>query len=385
MIWIIVAGLAIILGGILISTVTPAILPPQGSAEARQVDELFRFMLAIGGAIFLLVQGMLVYSVIRFRAKPGDRADGPPMHGNATLELVWTVIPAIIVLILTIYSLQVWTATRSVKLNEIQIGAVGARFAWTFNYDVPREALPSDVVFEELDQAVQDDFNDDGKVVFSSPQLHTWVNQPVNIVLDTQDVLHSFWIPGMRIKQDLLTGRTTNIRFTPVEAGVYRIVCAELCGSGHGNMAGQVGADGELLGAWLIVHPDEETYLREFFDPQVRAKIFPPEDPAERGRLILSGGSYPCAACHVLTDLGWAGNVGPSLNGIANRTQRLEATGLPSMEEYIHNSIRHPGDYLVPGYGNLMPQFNANAGEANYMPDEDLDAIVAYLLTQTGN
>jgi hypothetical protein len=166
-----------------------------------------------------------------------------------------------------------------------------------------------------------------------------------------------------------------------VEAGVYRIVCAELCGSGHGNMAGTVSERGELQGAWLVVHPDEETYLREFYDPNSMTILFPPDDPVELGRNILASGRYPCATCHVLSDLGWAGNIGPSLNGIGNRAP----TRVPGEDggTYLANSIRHPGQYLVPGYGNLMPQFNPAPEQPNYMPDDDLFAIVSYMLSLT--
>ncbi|MBK8027772.1 MAG: hypothetical protein IPK19_41930 [Chloroflexi bacterium] len=103
-IWIIAGALGIIFGGLLIGTLAPLVLPVQASAESQQVDSLFRFMLVIGGAIFLLVIGALVYSIIAYRAKPGDRSDGPPIHGNSTLEIVWTLIPAVIVIILTIHS-----------------------------------------------------------------------------------------------------------------------------------------------------------------------------------------------------------------------------------------------------------------------------------------
>jgi cytochrome c oxidase subunit 2 len=385
MVWIIVAGLALILGGLVIATITPSIFPVQGSAESQQIDALFRFMLAVGGSIFLLVQGVLVYSIIKFRAKPGERGDGPPMHGNATLEIVWTVIPAIIVFIIVVYSVRVWDVTRSVKPNEQTVHSVGARYAWSFAYDIERDALPADIAFDTLDPAVQEDFNEDGQVTFTSSQLHTWVNQPVSVNMEAQDVNHAFWIPGMRVKQDVLVGRVTNVRFTPIEAGVYRIVCAELCGSGHGNMAGEVAADGSLVGAWMIVHPDEATFMREFFEPERNTVLFPPEDPVLRGRQILASGKYPCATCHILTDLGWAGAIGPSMDGLASRTQRLAASGHPDMASYIHASIRHPGEYLVPGYNNLMPQFNDDPSESNYMPEDELDAIVAYLLTQTGN
>src|SRR5690606_1546579 len=113
LIWIIVAGLAIIFGGLLISTLAPALLPTVGSAEAQQIDGLFQFMLAIAGMVFLLVQGAIAFSVIRFRAKKDDIADGPPIHGNTTLEFVWTLIPAIIVVVITLYAFSVFTSIRA--------------------------------------------------------------------------------------------------------------------------------------------------------------------------------------------------------------------------------------------------------------------------------
>jgi cytochrome c oxidase subunit 2 len=377
-IWVVAAGLAIIFGGLLIGSFAPALLPPQASAESRQIDELFRFMLVIGGSIFLLVEGMLIYSVIRFRAKPGDTEDGAPIHGNTTLEFVWTIIPAIIVTVIAIYSVSVWNSTHSIKPNEQTVGAVGARYAWTFNYTLDERSLPAGVTLDQLEPDIRAAV-ENGGLTLSSTQLHTWVNQPVAVRMNTQDVNHAFWIPGMRVKQDLLAGRTTEIRFTPIEPGVYRIVCAELCGSGHGNMAGSVDVNGNLVGAWLIVHESEDAYLSEFFEPLARAALFPPEDPVERGRMILASGVYPCASCHIVDDLGWNGAVGPNLNNIGNRAATRVAG--ETAEEYLRISIRMPGAYLVPGYNNLMPQFNAEPGQPNYMSDDDLDAIIAYLLT----
>ncbi len=379
-IWIVVAGLGMIFGGILIATITPSIFPQQASAEAVQVDNLFRFMLAVGGAIFLLVVGVLVFVIVRFRARPGDLADGPPIHGNTTLEMVWTIIPAIIVLVLTVYSYQVWVSIRTLQPIHNSVAAVGQRFAWAFNYVITPEDLPASVTLDQLEEPIRAAVTSEAGMNFSSAQLHTWMGQQMQVSLRTEDVNHAFWIPAMRIKQDLLAGRETSISFTPIEAGTYRIICAELCGSGHGNMAGTVGFNDDLQGAWLIVHPDEATYLREFYEPEAAKVLFPPEDPALRGRQILVGAAYPCATCHVLDDLGWVGNIGPNLNNIGVRAA-TRVSGLTA-DQYLRNSIRHPGDYLVPGYSNLMPQFNAVAGEANYMPDTDLDAIVAYLLTQ---
>ncbi|MBK8027771.1 MAG: cytochrome c [Chloroflexi bacterium] len=141
------------------------------------------------------------------------------------------------------------------------------------------------------------------------------------------------------------------------------------------------GGEVELRGAWLVVHPDEQTYLEEFYDVEAVKVLFPPEDPVERGRQLLESGAYPCATCHALTDMNWVGNIGPNLNNIGTRANTRVA-GQTALE-YLHTSIRNPGVYLVPGYGNLMPQFNDEPSEPNYMPEEDLNAIIEFLLTQT--
>lgn len=371
-IWIVAAFLLLILGGLLIAELTPLIIPPQASAEAQQVDALFKFMLAIGGSIFLLVQGVLLYAIINFRRKGDDHGDGAPIHGNATLEFVWTLIPTLIVLAITVYSYQVWVDNTAVKPNEQTIQVVGQRFAWTFSYDVTVNDLPEDVLVSDLEQNIQNSL-DQQTLRVNSNELHTFVGQPLRMEMVTMDSQHAFWIPAMRVKQDLLPGRTTEVRFTPIEPGRFRVVCAELCGSGHGDMYG-----------WIIVHPDEATYL-SWFDDEVNRVIFPPEDPVERGRQVLASGAYPCAGCHILDDLGWQGVTGPNLNGIGDRaaTVRAAATG-ESPEEYLDRSIYFPADYLVPGFGNLMPQFQPNDPAApNYMPVDDHIAIVAYLCTQT--
>jgi cytochrome c oxidase subunit 2 len=380
LVWIVAGGLAIILGGLVLASFTPSIFPTEGSVQAQQVDTLFRFMLFIGGAIFLLVNGVLLFSIIRFRAKKGDMSDGPPIQGNTTLEFVWTVIPAIIVFVLTIYSFQVWTSITAPQENEQVVNVVGQRFAWSFNYDITDDNLPEGLTLDQLPEQTQEVYTNGDVVSFSSSQLHTWVGQPVHVLLNAQDVNHAFWIPGMRIKQDLLPGRQTDIRFTPVEAGVYRIVCAELCGSGHGAMAGTVGDDDSLQGAWLIVHPDEQTFLREFYNPEAQRVLFPPEDPVELGRQILASGQYPCAACHALSSLNWTGAQAPNLDGIGVRAgTRISGT---SAEQYLHDSLRNPTHYVVPGFQPIMPAFSDDPNSPTYMPEETLQAIIAFLLTQ---
>lgn len=358
-------------GGYLIAQLTPLAFPDQASAESRQIDELFKLLLGIGGAIFLLVQGALLYSVIRFRRRKGDDGDGATVHGNVTLELIWTAVPSVIVLGLVLYSYQVWVDIQEPKEDEQVVHVQGKRFAWTFQYDDPR--------LDQIEAEGED-------VRINANTLHTYAGQPVKLVMETQDVIHSFWVPEMRLKQDLLPGRTTEVRFTPVAPEDkassdfplrYRVVCTELCGSGHGNMW-----------AYIYVHEDEESYM-EFIDQEVDRLLNPPEDPAIRGMNILANGPYGCNSCHALEDeregitIDWDGVTGPSLEGIAERA--AERVSGQTAEEYLYASIYDTDDYLVPGYQNLMNPFQfENPDEAYYMPKEDAKAIIAYLCTVSG-
>ncbi|MFW5692225.1 MAG: cytochrome c oxidase subunit II [Chloroflexota bacterium] len=369
---IVVLTVLLAIGGFLIAQLTPVIFPDQASAESQQIDELFKVLLGIGGSIFLLVQGALLYSVIRFRKRKGDESDGPTIHGNVTLELIWTAIPSIIVLGLVIYSYQVWTDINEPKDDELIVYAEGVRFAWTFQYDDPR-----------LEQLAEAQGEEAEPVRVNSNVLHTYIGQPVRMVMETQDVIHSFWVPEMRIKQDLLPGRTTEVRFTPIAVEdktsddyplQYRVVCTELCGSGHGNMW-----------AFIYVHENEESYM-EFIDQEVERILNPPEDPVIRGMNVLANGPYGCSSCHVLEDerdgitIDWEGITGPALSGIADRAP-TRVSG-QTAEEYLYISLYDTDSYLVPGYGNLMNPFQFDdPGAPHYMPIEDGKAIVAYLCT----
>ncbi len=353
LLYVVIAGLVILIVSLVVAVwATPRVFPQQASAEAQRVDGLFQVLLFIGGAVFFLVEGLLLYSVIRFRRKPGDEGDGIPVHGNKMLEWVWTAIPAITVAFLSIISYNVWTQNQAVRENEnivnglpVEIVVTGARFNWSFTYNTALETP------------------DGEPIVLRSNVLHVYQGQNVHLQIESNDVNHAFWVPALRLKQDALPGYTTDLRFEPILPGEYPIVCAELCGVGHGNMR-----------SLLIVHPDEETYLSAFFDPAVDFILNPPDDPALLGASIIQ--TYACQGCHTLDTLGWTGTTGPILNGIGDRAG-TQVAGYTA-EEYIVESIRLPQSFLVTGYGPVMPQFTHEQ-----MDSEQLQAVVAYLCTQT--
>ncbi len=352
------------------TTFIPDIFPPQASAESKSVDELFFILMIVGGIVFFLIQGMLLISVIAFRARGGDESDGPTYHGNMVLEIVWTVIPALVVVFLAVISFNVWSQNSAPKANvnmvngaSIPINVIGARYAWTHTYETGRLTPNGDPI-----------------IINSGANLHTYIGQNVDLTLQTQDVIHSYWVPAMRVKQDLLPGdprqggRPTELRFTPVRIeGVeypaeYPIVCAELCGDGHGRMRGLV-----------IVYEDEAQFLEQFFEPAIHAILNPPADPVLRGEVEIQ--NYICNSCHVLDSLGWTGLTGPPLNGIADRAG--ERVPGQSAEEYIANSIWNSGAFRVPGYDQQMAAFGPDVVDPlNVMTPEQLYSIVAYLCTQ---
>lgn len=238
------------------------LLPEAVSEEAPLVDGLFNMMMTIATGLFLIVQCVLIYSLFKFRKRPNDPTDGPPIHGNVPLEILWTAIPAVIILIVGVYSFEVYNsmggldpmaahgtmahhskmpgAAIAATLNDetnsptnnnqlalgvgaspgeqgenpdLIINVTGLQFAWLFNYP---------------------------ETNITAGELHVPIGREVKLNISANDVIHSFWVPQFRLKQDAIPGRETQLRFTPKIPGTYPVICAELCGSYHGAMKTQV-------------------------------------------------------------------------------------------------------------------------------------------------
>ncbi|MEM9154632.1 MAG: cytochrome c oxidase subunit II [Cyanobacteria bacterium P01_F01_bin.33] len=236
------------------------LLPAQASTEAPMIDDLFNAMMVAVTAVFLLVQGAIVYSVIRYRKRKDDNADGPHIEGNVLLEMVWTVIPAVIVLWLAIYSYDVYELTGKKEVMAHVQGHDSMVAMASHTHSVSSNS--SDVMLAQIETLSEDDplvvevagmqyawiftYPDSGVV---TGELHVPVDRKVRLDLSANDVLHAFWLPQFRIKQDTIPGRRTELSFTPTTPGTYPVICAELCGPYHGVMKTQ-----------LIVHePDDYT------------------------------------------------------------------------------------------------------------------------------
>ncbi len=218
LIYTLVAGLVAIAIGVVLSYVIHW-FPVQASTQARNTDRLYHVLVDASIPIFVLVVGVILYCVWQFRMKPGEELkDGPPIHGNTRLEVVWTTIPAVILLALVSYSFVVLHDNEKKPAREINVGVTGEQFEWSFQY-------PPSVT---------------GGKPIESNQLYLPEGESTKFNMRSKDVIHALWIPAFRLQEDVVPGITTNYRVTPTRLGSYPIVCNLLCGLGHSLMRSRV-------------------------------------------------------------------------------------------------------------------------------------------------
>jgi cytochrome c oxidase subunit 2 len=330
------------------------LLPTQASSRSVIVDQLFRFMMGIAAVIFLLVEGALLFAVIRFRRREGDEREGAPIHGNNTLEMVWTLIPAILVAVISMYSYRVLTQIEEPGRDPIVVEVIGRQFSWEFRY--PQAGI-------------------------SSQELHLPVNRTVSFQISSMDVIHSFWVPAFRVKRDATPGQISEMIVTPTVIGHYSARCAELCGPGHAAMVADVYVESQDdFDTWLqeqagLISAPQPADVPEVTDvPEGEASPTAPEQAAELGRALFL--QFGCGACHILPDAGAVGIVGPTLEGIG-ATAAVRQTGVEA-RDYLLQSIKSPDSYVMDGYpASVMP---GDYGES--MSVTDIENLVEYLLSQ---
>src|SRR3954447_8441762 len=210
----VVASILGVIAGLLIHW-----FPPASSTQADKIDTLWDVLIVASVPFFVLVTTVIGFSVLNFRMRPGEEdLDGPPIHGNTRLEVIWTAIPATIIVGLVVYAYVVLrdiekTPALAAGQKERVVKVFGEQFAWTFEYN-------------------------EGGRRFKSAQLYLPANESVKFQVQSKDVIHDFWVPDFRMKIDAVPGITTSYRVTPKASaiGAHQIVCAELCGLGHAFM-----------------------------------------------------------------------------------------------------------------------------------------------------
>jgi cytochrome c oxidase subunit 2 len=204
-------------------------LPDQASKEGERIDFVFWFVTSICIAIFSVVASFSLYSLVKFRAKPDDDSDGPPIHGHTGIEVVWTVIPLVLVLMMIVVSSVALAMNDREPKNAMRVEILGQQFAWIVAYPPKGAAEDTDgFICFNRDSGGQVD-----KRCKSSSTLRLPLDRSARLHLTARDVIHSFWVPQFRQKQDAVPGLSTEITVTPTKLGNFPFICTELCGLGH--------------------------------------------------------------------------------------------------------------------------------------------------------
>ncbi len=301
-------------------------LPEQASKERERIDFVFWFTTAICIAIFALVAAVMLYAVVKFRARPDDDSDGRPIHGHTGLEIAWTAVPAVLVTGIAIVSTVALAQNDRSSGTPMSIEVTARQFAWSFKY---------------LDE--QD---------LTSTTLRLPVDQPVKLTLKASDVIHSFWVKEFGQKQDAVPGIVTTLRITPTKVGRFSVICTELCGLGHAFMRSK---------AVVMERAQYEQWISE----QRQALN---GSPGQAGKAVFAQNS--CGGCHTFTPAGSKSEVGPNLDRLA---AQAKGPGQP-LEQFVRESIVKPDAYVERGFSaDLMPE------TYDQLPKDQLDALVQYL------
>ncbi|MBM5815021.1 MAG: cytochrome c oxidase subunit II [Cyanobacteria bacterium K_Offshore_surface_m2_239] len=247
-------GMALVLAGLWLGQ-NVSLLPVDASVNAPVYDELFKVLFSIGSILFIGILGLLLFSLVRFRRREGDHSDGAPIEGNLPLEIVWTAIPAVVVLFIGIYSYDIYDRMGGMTpLNDhsAMVHAASMEASATMQVanaatsEEPRvwggigvrsdkDILPVDLTALQFAFI----FHYPGANI-TSGELHVPAHRSVELRMKANDVIHAFWVPQFRLKQDIIPGQQTILTFTATRPGTYPIVCAELCGPYHGGMRSSV-------------------------------------------------------------------------------------------------------------------------------------------------
>jgi cytochrome c oxidase subunit II len=321
--------------------------PPAASTQADGIDTLWDVLIIASVPIFVLVTVIVAFSIINFRMRPGEEGiDGPPIHGNTRLEVIWTALPAILIVGLVTFA---YITLRDIEEapaagRERVVKVFGEQFAWTFEYN-------------------------EGGRRFRSAQLYLPAGESVKFEVRSKDVIHDFWVPDFRMKIDAVPGITTSYRVTPKSSaiGPHDIVCAELCGLGHAFMRQT---------AHVMTKDGFTAWVRRASAPAGGGQAGGGQaggGQVDAKQLFTAGkdatGATPCGACHTLAEASTTGTTGPDLDKV------LKGKAAP----FIKQSILKPDAEIAPGYNpGIMPP---NYGDT--LTPAEVDALVKFLSEAT--
>ncbi len=302
-------------------------MPKGASTVAGEVDTLYYFIYWLSIVLFVAIVGAMTYFVIRYKRKHETEIPHGPHH-NTTLEVTWTLIPLILVMVIFVWGFKGYMRLAVAPGDAMTINVTAQQWQWSFQY-ANGVTNADDERKEKMPTAENKDL----------PIVRVPVGRPVKLVIRALDVLHSFWIPEFRVKHDVVPGQYSTIWFEATEPGDYRAFCTEYCGLDHSMMMALVQAmPAEEFDAWLAK-------TRTIVDGQ--------QSPADVGRRVF-GGKGACAGCHSTTGAPMAG---PTFKGVFGRKESLTDNSTIDVDEnYIRESILKPREKVVKGFAPVMPE-----------------------------
>jgi cytochrome c oxidase subunit 2 len=298
------------------------LFPKQASTLAGPVDALYFFLIAVTAFFSILIAAGIIVFAVKFRRRHPDEV-GHPIHGSLILELTWTLIPLAIAMLIFVWGAGLYFKIAYPPADATEVYVVGKRWMWKAQHIGGQKEIN---------------------------ELHVPVGQAVKLILGSEDVIHSFYIPEFRVKMDAVPGRSTMMWFQATTAGEYHLFCAEYCGMSHSRMIGKI----------VVMEPsDFEIWL---------AGGRPTGTMAEEGEKLFT--TLGCATCHLATGQGR----GPKLNDLfGSKVSLADGSTVTADENYVRESIMTPTAKIVAGYVPLMPTFQGQVSE------EQLAQLIAYI------
>jgi cytochrome c oxidase subunit II len=304
------------------------LFPVRASVQAGQVDAIYFFMVAVTAFFAFLIAGLIVFFAFRYRRRHRDEI-GVAIHGSLALELAWTIIPFFIVMGMFAWGAKVFFDLYRVPAGAMEIFVVGKQWMWKVQH-----------------MGGQSEIN----------ELHVPVGHPVKLIMGSEDVIHSFYIPAFRVKADVIPGRYSTLWFEATQPGTYHLFCAEYCGTQHSGMIGNVIAmEPADYQAWLDGGPAQGT-------------------PVEIGARLYQ--DLGCASCHEPGPQ----QRGPSVVGLyGSQVELQDGRSVLADEEYLRESIVNPQAKIRAGFQPVMPTFQGLVSE------EQLLQLIAYIRSLAGD
>ncbi len=305
------------------------LFPREASAQAIPVDQLFHVHLWVISFLFSLIMVTMIYSLIAFRRRPGETGDGAYLTGNSALEITWTAVPLMAVLVLAYAGAKTLGATRVIDPTAQVVKVTAGQWYWHYAY--PAYGV-------------------------TSTELYLPVNLQTDLQLTSVDVIHSFWVPEFRVKQDIIPGRTIDLRVTPTLIGQYKVRCSELCGLRHAYMEGLVN---------VVSQTDFQNWIAQ------QQSLAPPS-PELRGQQLAQ--DFGCVNCHSADG---SPKTGPTWLHLYESNVKLEGgQTVVADDNYLKTSIINPNYQIVLGFpSNVMPDFSS------VLDQTMVEALVAYIKT----